>query len=174
MSDYRRMYIPGGTYFFTVVTADRRSWLTTDAGIEAFREAYRRIVTDRPLKTVAAVVLPDHMHCIWRLPESDRDFPRRWQRIKRLTTERLKRSGMEGPFWQPRYWERLIRDEDDLRLHMDYIHYNPVRHSLVDRASEWHASSIHRYIRAGWYTPDWGVSDPEHMDARVLADGGDP
>ncbi len=119
------------------------------------------------------VVLPDHLHCIWHLPAGVDDFSRRWQRIKRRTTETMRRRGVTGPFWQARFWEHLIRDERDLRMHLDYVHYNPVRHGLVGKATEWSASSVHRYIRDGWYAPDWGIADPEDVEAAVLANGGD-
>ena len=174
MSDYRRVHVPGGTYFFTVVTAERRPWLATHDGLDAFRRSWSRVARDAPFTTLAAVVLPDHVHAVWRLPPGDADFPGRWQRIKRRTVERLRRRGWPGPFWQARFWERLIRDEDDLQIHMDYVHYNPVRHGLVERAAEWRASSVHRYIRAGWYTPDWGVVDPAAVERAVLGPGGDP
>ena len=173
MSDYRRVYVPGGTYFFTAVTADRRPWLGSPDGLDAFRTAYRRVVRDRPFETIAVVVLPDHVHCIWRLPDGDAAFASRWKRLKRRTTELLRVRGHEGPFWQKRYWERLIRDEADLHVHMDYVHYNPVRHGLVARASDWSASSIHRYIRSGWYAADWGVADVRALEAAVLGRGGD-
>ena len=174
MSDYRRVYVPGGTYFFTAVTAGRHPWLGSADGLDAFRIAYRRVARDRPFNTLAAVVLPDHVHCIWRLPAGDADFPGRWQRLKRRSAQLLEARGYPGPFWQARYWERLIRDEADLRAHMDYVHHNPVRHGLVERAAEWSASSFHRYVRAGWYAPDWGVTDAAALDDAVLGAGGDP
>ena len=174
MGRYRRAYVSGGTYFFTAVTAGRRPWLGTETGLGAFRVAYRRISRECPFHTIAAVVLPDHLHCIWRLPEGDAAFDRRWQRIKRRCTELLRAKGHEGPFWQARYWERLIRDEQDLHAHMDYVHYNPVRHGWVARADDWRASSIHRYIRAGWYPRDWGVADVDDLERRIRGAGSDP
>ena len=174
MSRYVRARQAGGIWFFTLVTAERRRWLGTEVGLEAFRSSYRAVVADQPFETPAMVVLPDHLHCIWRLPADDGDFSGRWQRIKRRTTEAMRRQGIEGSLWQPRFWEHLIRDERDLRAHLDYVHYNPVRHGLVRLAAEWSASSIHRYIRAGWYPADWGVADPDGLEAAVLANGGDP
>ena len=174
MACYRRARIPGGTWFFTVVTAGRCRWLGTAEGVETFRECYRQVRREQPFETIAMVILPDHLHCIWRLPEEDSDFPRRWQRIKRRTTETMRSRGRSGPFWQARYWEHLIRDEADLQAHMDYVHYNPVRHGYVDRAADWEPSSLHRYMRMGWYAVDWGVSDAEALDRLVLSPGGDP
>ena len=173
MGRYVRARVAGGTWFFTVVTAGRRRWLASTQGLDAFRSSYRDVAKDQPFETVAMVVLPEHLHCVWRLPDGDDDFSRRWQRIKRRTTERMRRRGMTGPFWQARFWEHSIRDERDLRMHLDYVHYNPVRHGLVGKAAEWSASSIHRYIRDGWYSPDWGVAEPDDVEAVVLANGGD-
>jgi putative transposase len=174
MADYRRLYVPGETYFFTAVTAGRRPWLATAQGLRAFRTAYRRVARDRPFETVAVVVLPDHVHCIWRLPAGDAAFADRWKRLKGRTSELLRARGYPGPFWQKRYWEHLIRDEADLHRHIDYVHYNPVRHGLVERASAWSASSFHRYVRAGRYSRDWGVSVEPAIDEALLAYGDDP
>lgn len=170
MGNYRRLFMPGGTYFFTVVTANRRPLFSGDSELEILRRAYRRVERERPFKTLAAVILPDHIHCIWQLPDADTDFPGRWKKIKRLTINGLERTGFDGPFWQSRFWEHLIRDEEDLRTHMDYVHYNPVRHGFSERASDWAASSIHRYIRSGLYTADW-AADPCVLDGTTAAEG---
>jgi len=165
MADYRRLRVAGGTYFFTVVTAGRRPWLGPEEARNIFRRAYRRVARELPLETVAAVVLPDHVHCIWRLPAGDADFSNRWRKIKRLSTNALVATGLHGPFWQPRFWEHVIRDETDLAHHVDYIHYNPVRHGLVARPIDWPASSLHRYVEAGWYPADWAAEPVEPIDA---------
>ena len=173
MGNYRRARIAGGTYFFTVVTAERRPWLGTEVGRNAFREAYRQVLVTQPFTTVAGVLLLDHVHCIWQLPDGDSDFPRRWQRIKRHATEQLKARGMTTPLWQPRFWEHAIEDEDDLRRHIEYVHYNPVKHGLARRASEWGPSSIHRYIRAGVYAPDWATEDPQALERSIPGSSAD-
>jgi len=157
MADYERVLVPGGTYFFTVVTAHRRRWLATPWGQRALGDAIRSVRADLPFATDAIVILPDHVHAIWTLPDGDDDFSRRWQRIKHRTTARLRREhGFRGRVWQPRFWEHLIRDDDDLHRHLDYIHYNPVKHGLCSLPLEWSASSFHRYVNKGVYAADWG------------------
>jgi len=156
MSDYRRVYVPGGTYFFTVVTAGRRPWLQSPGALAALRHAMRATRYRRPFDTLAIVVLPDHLHTIWVLPENDHDFSIRWKTVKQRCTNALRRSGLQPPFWQPRFWEHLIRDETDLRRHVDYIHYNPVKHGCCAMAADWTASSFHRFVEDGVYPRDWG------------------
>ena len=162
MSRYRRFFVPGGTYFFTLVTAGRRPWLGTRAGRLALGQAMRAVRADQPFETIAIVALPDHLHAVWKLPEGDADFPRRWRRIKQRTTRRLRRDAdLQGPIWQSRFWEHWIRDEEDLRRHVEYVHYNPVRHGLVDTPADWAASSFHRFVREGVHPAAWdGPTDP--------------
>lgn len=157
MADYRRLFVPGGTYFFTLVTADRRPWLASATGRRVLGDAMRAVRARRPFRTVAIVVLPDHLHCIWTLPRGDADFPGRWKSIKQRCTSGLARAGLgHGAAWQRHYWEHLIRDRTDLRRHLDYIHYNPVGHGLCDSPAEWAHSSFARYVAAGVYHADWG------------------
>jgi putative transposase len=172
MMEYRRIWKPGGTYFFTVVLADRRSGLLV-CNIDHLRQAFRQVKIAMPFGLVAAVVLPDHLHCIWTLPEGDVDYPCRWQNIKASFSKKLpkatsrsasKVAKRERGIWQRRYWEHLIRDERDLHRHLDYIHYNPVKHGLVAQVSDWPYSSFHRYVERGYYAADWG-DEPEAFDA---------
>lgn len=157
MADYQRLFVPGGTYFFTVVTADRKPWLTMDTGRSALGQALREVRRDQPFETIALVLLPDHLHAIWTLPEADADFSRRWRRIKQRASIRMRTaSGRTGPFWQSRFWEHWIRDDEDLRRHIDYIHYNPVKHGLVTSPADWEASTFHRFVARGIYPADWG------------------
>ncbi len=132
MPNYRRAFVPGGTYFFTVAIADRRTMLLTER-IDALSHAFRVVSAWRPFVMPAFVVLPDHLHCIWSLPEGDADFPARWNRIKGEFSRRVDHGGYrsasrtskrERAIWQRRYWEHLIRDERDLRNHYDYIHFS--------------------------------------------------
>jgi putative transposase len=113
----------------------------------------------KPFEIDAIVVLPDHLHCIWRLPDGDADFSGRWREIKKYVAKRIggigKRPG-ERDVWQRRFWEHAIRDEDDWRRHMDYICYNPVKHGLVRSPAEWPFSSFKKSVAAGWYDVDWG------------------
>lgn len=157
----------GATYFFTVNLADRSRNLLTDH-IQLLRHATHSVQTKHRFDIVAAVVLPEHLHCIWRLPDDDADYPTRWNLIKGYfsrgldTTEQIRDSRLakrERGIWQRRYWEHQIRDEQDLQRHVDYIHYNPVKHGHVCAASAWPYSSIHLYIRNGILTNEWGTGD---------------
>ncbi len=167
MPDYRRNRVPGATYFFTVNLADRRSRLLIDQ-VGTLRESVRRVRTALPFHIDAWVVLPEHMHCLWTLPEGDADFPRRWRAIKTLFCKRLAPSEArtasaawrgERGIWQRRYWEHTIRDEMDYAAHMDYVHFNPVKHGLADNPNAWIFSSFRRSVARGLYPPDWTGCD---------------
>jgi putative transposase len=146
-----------------VVLADRRSSGLTD-NIAALREAFRKIRSERPFEIDAIVILPEHLHTILTLPDGDADFPRRWHRIKTVFTQRLLAAGVTLPardstgrlLWQRRFWEHTIRDDADHGRHVDYIHYNPVKHGLVANPADWPHSSLHRFIRQGVLAADWG------------------
>ena len=163
MPDYRRNRVSGGTYFFTVSLRDRQSDLLV-ANIDALRSSVRKVRTRAPFHIDAWVVLPDHMHCLWTLPEGDTDYPGRWQAIKKHFSKTIPadeprsavmvRRGERG-IWQRRYWEHTIRDDQDYAAHMDYIHFNPVKHGLVLHAAEWPFSSLHRCVRQGLYPSAW-------------------
>ena len=163
---YRRAHVPGGTYFFTVALADRRSTLLTDQA-DGLREIVRAVRLRHPFEIVAMVLLPDHLHAIWQLPPGDADYATRWALVKAGFSRGIPKGERVSPsraakrergIWQRRYWEHLIRDERDLQAHVDYIHYNPVKHGYVVRPSAWPHSSIHRHIRMGWLTEDWAGS----------------
>ncbi|HEY2784128.1 MAG TPA: transposase [Fimbriiglobus sp.] len=170
MPNYRRNYVPGGTYFFTLVTANRRPILGTDAARQFLREAIRDEQSKRPFDLVAIVLLPDHLHAVWTLPPGDVDYSTRWRKIKeRFTTAYLAAGGVEADVsesreahgergvWQRRFWEHTIEDEDELKRCIDYIHWNPVKHGLVARVADWPWSSFHRYVDMGEYNRDWGT-----------------
>jgi len=163
MPNYRRAYAPGGCWFFTVVTAHRRPILTSNTAIDVLRESVRDVLRTRPFRIDAWVILPDHMHAIWTLP--DADFSRRWGCIKAAFTRRcglprVSAHGSPAGIWQPRFWEHLIRDEQDFARHMDYVHYNPVKHGHARRVADWPWSSFHRCARRGIYRADWGQAEP--------------
>ncbi|WP_146691175.1 REP-associated tyrosine transposase [Bradyrhizobium canariense] len=155
MVNYRRNFIPGGTYFFTVTIADRRSRVLIDH-IGILRSAFRIALRERPFIIEAVVILPD-------LPSNDADFSGRWRRIKGYFSNALIAAKIElkrGPngdlaLWQKRFWEHTVRDEDDFVRHVDCIHFNPVKHGLVSRAQDWPHSSFHRYVREGQLPDDW-------------------
>jgi REP-associated tyrosine transposase len=163
MSTYRRVYIPGGVYFFTVVTQDRVPRFAEPVNVAHLRAAFRQVMAVRPFEMEAAVILPDHLHCLWRLPEGDDDYSGRWREIKKAASRRIDtgtNARGERPVWQRRFWEHAIRDEADWRAHLDYIHYNPVKHGLAGRPADWPWSSFPRAVARGWYEPDWGEQEP--------------
>jgi putative transposase len=171
MVAYRRNFVPGGTYFFTVVLENRRSSLLVDK-IASLRLAFRVARGERPFKIDAIVIVPDHLHTVMTLPEGDSDFSGRWRRIKSLFSGQVVAEGVpvrqnrrgEYALWQRRFWEHTVRDETDFERHIDYIHFNPIKHGLVARVSDWPHSSFHRYVRSGLLPRDWGGTT-------VVADG---
>ena len=158
MSSYRRLRWPGGTYFFTVACAERQWLFREPHHVAALCDALRSVRACDPFETLALVVMPDHLHCIWRLPQGDTNFSVRWEWVKKRTARALHCGTRAASVWQPRFWEHLIRDEADLARHVDYIHFNPVKHGWVLRARDWPYSSLHRFVREGKLAPDWGIS----------------
>jgi len=163
MTDYRRNFLAGGCFFFTVNLSDRRSRLLTEH-VDTLRDAFRKIRRRHPFKIDAIVVLPDHLHTVWTLPEGDGDFATRWRLTKSAfshrfeTGESISRSRAakgERGIWQRRYWKHTIRDDDDFARHVDYVHINPVKHRLVTRVKDWPHSSFHRMVELGLYPDDW-------------------
>jgi len=164
MPNYVRAKFEGGFYFFTVVTYERVKLFNSEIARRCLKIAIKETRSKRPYETVAFCLLPEHLHCVWKLPENDADFSKRWSSIKglfsieylRIVGQRRqasisrKRRG-EVCLWQRRFWEHQIRDENDLQRHVDYIHYNPVKHELVDRVEDWPWSTYHRYVRGGFY-----------------------
>lgn len=163
MPNYRRVLVPGGTYFFTVNLQQRELSLLVDH-IANLRAAFRMARAERPFEVVAAVVLPDHLHCVWRLPEGDSDYATRWRHIKSLFSRSLPVAGAasrranrcERGIWQRRFWEHCIRDERDLLAHIEYVHFNPVKHGYVDDTRMWPYSTIHRYVPLNQMEPNGG------------------
>lgn len=171
---YRRADVASGTYFFTVNLANREGDLLT-RHIDVLREVMNKVKQAHPFVIEAMVVLPEHLHAIWRLPNDDVDFPMRWSLIKagfsrRMDkTETIRTSRLakrERGIWQRRYWEHCIRDEKDFERHVDYIHYNPVKHGYVSRAIDWPYSTFHKYVETGLLLSDWG-----HNIVKVEAGG---
>ena len=153
---YRRACVPGGTFFFTLVTQGRRPVFSNAEAVEVLRNAFRRVRASRPFKIDAMVVMPDHLHCIWTLPPGDADFSTCWRLIKTWFAKHWQPAGREQAVWQHRYWEHQIRDETDFARHADYIHYNPVKHGLAKSPLDWPYSSFRRHLEAGIYPADWG------------------
>ncbi|OOE56927.1 transposase [Salinivibrio sp. ML323] len=158
---YRRNYAHGGTYFFTVNLHDREMRLLTEH-IRLLRSAVATVKASRPFQIDAWVVLPDHLHAIWTLPDNDSDYSTRWREIKKLFTKSVSRIDKrlvtgKGMVWQDRFWEHTIRDERDFKHHFDYVHFNPVKHGWVERVVDWPYSSFHREVKRGIYHPSWNL-----------------
>jgi putative transposase len=172
MPDYRRNRVPGGTFFFTVNLLDRSSDRLV-AEIAALRRAVRQVRARAPFHIDAWAVLPDHMHCLWTLPEGDGDFPGRWRAIKTAFSKSLPADEPRSPImtsrgergiWQRRYWEHTIRDDRDYAAHMDYTHFNPVKHGLAENVADWPFSSFRRCVARGLYPEGWlggSITPPE-------------
>ena len=170
MSDYRRNFVPGGTYFFTVVTERRAPLFADQRAQQLLGDVMRGCQAAHHFTVIACVLLPDHLHALWELPAGDERYSLRWKRIKSEFTLRwLAEGGCEQPLrpsrlreqrrgiWQRRFWEHTIRDLDDLECHFDYIHYNPVKHGYVTRPRDWPATSFHRWVERGHYDIHWGA-----------------
>jgi putative transposase len=167
MRTYTRALLPGATYFFTLAVADRNAGPLLD-NIGALRNAFRTVRRAHPFAIDAIVVLPDHLHCLWTLPEGDSDYPTRWRLIKAafsramppgepVSDSRARRG--ERAVWQRRYWEHVIRDERDFERHVDYIHYNPVKHGWSEAPGRWPYSSFRKFVAAGVYDATWAADE---------------
>jgi len=171
MSEYRRLYRQQGWYFFTVVTYNREKILIQPDNLIRLRQSFRHVMAKYPFIMDAVVLLPDHIHCIWRLPPDDDDFSTRWKLIKRFFS-----TGMNAPLtgraekkvWQRRFWEHLLRNEKDCQVHMDYIHYNPVKHGYVQSPYDWPSGSFRRAVKQGLYPADWGAKEPSNISGMNL------
>ena len=164
MSHFRRAAIEGGLFLFTIALADRSSDMLV-RHIDRLRRFYVMIQQHHPFETIAICVLPDHLHALWRLPSGDADFPRRWSLIKSgfsrglpgdAPRSRSKIARRERGLWRRRYWEHAVRNDADLARHVDYIHFNPVKHGLVRRVCDWPYSSFEHYVARGDLPRDWG------------------
>ena len=168
VSNYRRAKIEGGTYFFTVVTHRRRRLFHEPANRELLGDVIRECRREWPFEMNAIVLLPDHLHAIWTLPQGDTNYSGRWSVIKKNFTTRFlsaggadwkvstgKRRENRRGVWQPRFWEHVIEDAEDFDVHFDYIHYNPVKHKFVRCPRDWEPTSFHRWVRQGVYPADW-------------------
>ena len=168
MPNYIRSRVDGGIYFFTVVTHRRRRIFHDRAARRLLSRAMRTVRRETPWQTLAIVLPPDHLHTIWQLPDGDSDYSTRLARVKKdftsaylkagfapgRSTEGQKRKGHRG-VWQERFWEHTVRNARDLKMHLDYIHVNPVKHALTASPADWPWSSCHRYVKLGEYQADW-------------------
>jgi putative transposase len=176
MPDYRRYYIPGGTYFFTVVTYRRFHLFKSAKARALLGGVLRECQTIWPFEIAAIVLLHDHWHTIWALPPNDDRYSARMSWIKKeFTKQWLARGGSQLPttpgmdndhrrgIWQPRFWEHMIRDDTDFENHFHYLHYNPVKHGYVKAPIEWPYSSFRRWMEIGVYDRNWGC-DPKTIE----------
>jgi putative transposase len=163
--NYRRAKTEGGTYFFTVNLADRRQ-ATLVEHIDMLRSAISLVKDRHPFVIESIVIMPEHLHAIWTLPEGDKDYPTRWALIKAGFSRNIAKGEMIGAsraakgergIWQRRYWEHLIRNDEDFTRHVDYIHFNPVKHGYVSNPIDWPYSSIHRFVASGVVPANWGA-----------------
>jgi putative transposase len=165
MTNYRRCRVSGGTFFFTVVTFGRRPLLGSAQNVDVLRRAFRHVQAEHPFTVDAMVVLPDHLHAVWTLPPGEVDYSLRWRLIKyrfslglpcEYTASKSLLRPREKGLWQRRFWEHAIRDEADLQRHIDYVHFNPVKHGLVRRPVDWR---FRRYLADGCYGASWGAAE---------------
>ena len=177
MSHFRRWFVPGATYFFTVVTYHRAPLFRAEPARSLLRTVWLQTQQAMPFTNLASVLLHDHFHCLWTLPSGSDDYSTRLQRIKAeftmawlaqggyepVVSSSQRRRGNRG-VWQRRFWEHVIRDQDDLERHFDYIHFNPVKHGYVSRPGDWAYSTFQRYVRSGHYSPQWGRQCPSHIE----------
>jgi putative transposase len=183
MSNYRRAKMPGGCYFFTVVTYRRQPLLIHPESRRILRESILETRRDHPFVIEAWVLLPEHMHCLWSLPPGDSDYSTRWSIIKGRFSKRArelfrrpewlnesKAKHRESTLWQRRFWEHEIRDQEDFNRHFDYVHWNPVKHGHVTRSADWPYSTFHRYALQGLYPPNWGGNGMDHWSPGKFAE----
>ena len=176
MSNYRRHYVPGGVVFLTLVTFNRNPIFADPQNVSYLRHAMAIMKAEMPFDITAAVVLPDHLHLLLTLPPGDSHYSKRAGRLKVLFTQRLRGKDVrprdmclsrqkhrESNVWQRRFWEHTIRDEADWIAHVNYIHYNPVKHGLVRCPREWEYSSFHRFVKQGMYISDWGCGNTQFL-----------
>jgi putative transposase len=166
---YTRAFCPGGSFFFTVVTYDRKPIFSDKAKIQILRESFRYAKSRHPFQINAFVLLPDHLHCILTLPDEDHDYSTRWMLIKSHFSRKCsipdsyisasRKAKREKTIWQRRFWEHQIVDETDFINHVEYIHFNPVKHGYVDSAINWRYSSFRKFVTLGIYNPDWGSDE---------------
>ena len=161
MPNYIRSKYPGGYYFFTQITYQRIPILLNPVFFDTLQNVIREVKTKYPFQILAYCFLPDHMHFIWKLPDGDSNYSHRWQMIKGLSTIRFnKLEGSQGKqHWQGRFWEHIIRNEEDYQKHFHYVHINPIKHGYVRNLSEWNYSSFRDYVKKGIYDIDFGLSE---------------
>jgi putative transposase len=179
MSQYRRFYVPGSTVFLTVVTYQRIPLFENLENVQYLRRSLKTVQASMPFEFVAGIVMPEHLHFLWTMPEGDGNYSKRIGRMKVLFTQALRgedyipeaisrsrQKHRESDVWQRRFWEHTIRDERDFQNHCNYLHANPVKHGLTQCPHEWEFSSFHRWVQQGKYPADWGCRCGHGMSNR--------
>ena len=177
----RRVLQPGASYFFTLVVHERANLFATAENVDRWRAAVAKVQRKRPFAVEAEVILPDHLHVLWTMPDGDADYATRIRLVKTEFTKSLRLDDRVTPanksrankgerdVWQRRYWEHTIRDAHDFQVRLDYIHYNPVKHALVQRAADWPHSTFRDWVAKGNYDPWWGSNDMPPLPEWTLA-----
>lgn len=161
----RRDYVRHQQYFFTLHTAKHLPHFSSRRSVNVLNGAFQQAMRKYPFEMDAIVILPNHLHCIWTLPARDEDTARRWRVVKFWFSSHcdvsLRPNG--EPIWGGRFFEQPIRDEQDYQRHVDYIHYNAVKHGIADSPADWPHSSFEHYVKMGWLHPEWGETEPKIM-----------
>jgi putative transposase len=181
MSYYRRSFVSGATYFFTIVTGNRAPIFNNEQNVSLLRGALRTVMDVSPFEIIATVILHDHMHFLWSLPEGDKDYSSRIGRLKIAFTRSFRErfpihiplsdsqdSKRESGLWQRRFWEHTIRDDNDFKAHLDYTHYNPCKHGYCKSPVDWPWSSFDKWVRLGEYDANWGLTEGEVKSLRMM------
>jgi putative transposase len=168
MSEYRRFYREGSIIFLTIVTYNRQLIFKDEKNIDLLRKATAIVKSEMPFEILGAVILPNHLHFLWQLPPNNGDFSKRVGRLKALFTKSFKQENnviqevsrsrikhRESNIWQRRFWDHHIRDEEDFEQHLNYIHYNPVKHHFVSCPHFWQYSSFNLWVKKGVYSSQW-------------------
>jgi putative transposase len=167
MPKYRRYDLPGHSVFLTLVTYNRTPWFADEQCIEVLLHSMQWAKTKYPFRHIAHAILHDHLHWMLR-PEPDTKVSDLVAALKRDVSWRLKESSHTGPFWQNRFYDHIIRDDDDFARHLDYVHFNPVKHGLVRSPGEHRWSSFSEWVKRAVYPKEWGSIEPERIKGMEL------
>ncbi|WP_145063411.1 REP-associated tyrosine transposase [Adhaeretor mobilis] len=186
MPNYRRFFVPGGTFFFTLKTERNAPIFSQAPNVKLLGDVFRETKSRWPFEVNAVVLLPDHLHTIWSLPGGDANYSTRWAWLKKEFTKRyLDAGGVEQPtslsrdknrrrgVWQRRFWEHTCEDVEDFEAHFDYLHWNPVKHGYVECPHQWPHSSFHRWVGQGVYAKLWGCGTGQPKSAASVDDAGE-
>jgi putative transposase len=174
VSNYIRNYTAGACYFLTLNLEQRINNPVLIDNINLLRSAFKQVKKKHPFKINAIVVLPDHIHLLITLPEASSDYTNIIRTLKAYFSKHLAKAEYisdvrskrnERGIWQRRFWEHTIKDQRDFNNHMDYIHWNPVKHGYVNKVKDWPHSSFHQCVENGFYAIDWcGDAEMNKLD----------